>query len=45
MAEKILIVEDEKEIADLLEVYLNNEGYFAFKAECGKDAVSYIENN
>ena len=45
MAEKILIVEDEKEIADLLEVYLINEGYFVMKAECSKDAVLYIENN
>ena len=25
--EKILIVDDEKEIADLVEVYLQNEGY------------------
>ncbi|MDE7278070.1 MAG: DNA-binding response regulator, partial [Lachnospiraceae bacterium] len=27
MAEKILVVDDEKEIADLLEVYLKNDGY------------------
>ena len=27
MSEHILIVDDEKEIADLLEVYLENEGY------------------
>ena len=45
MSEKILIVEDEKEIADLLEVYLANEGYSVLKADCSKDAVSYIENN
>lgn len=45
MAEKILIVEDEKEIADLLEVYLINEGYSVLKTECSKDAVSYIDNN
>ena len=27
MNEKILIVDDEKEIADLIEVYLKNDGY------------------
>lgn len=27
MGEKILIVDDEKEIADLIEVYLKNDGY------------------
>lgn len=28
---KILIVDDEKEIADLIEVYLKNEGYETVK--------------
>ncbi len=41
----ILIVEDEKEIADLLEVYLSNEGYHVLKAECVKDAKESIEKN
>ena len=45
MADTILIVEDEKEIADLLNVYLTNEGYSVLKAECSKDAISYVENN
>lgn len=27
MSEQILIVDDEKEIADLIEVYLKNDGY------------------
>ena len=27
MAENILVVDDEREIADLVEVYLQNEGY------------------
>ena len=30
MNEKILIVDDEKEIADLIEVYLKNDGYTAY---------------
>ena len=30
MNEKILVVDDEKEIADLLEVYLKNDNYKAF---------------
>ena len=28
MPDKILVVDDEVEIADLIEVYLNNENYF-----------------
>ena len=31
MSEKILIVDDEVEIADLIEVYLKNENYTVFK--------------
>lgn len=45
MNEKILIVEDEKEIADLLEVYLKNDGYTVYKCLCGKQALEYIEND
>ena len=40
MSEKILIVDDEKEIADLVEVYLANEGYEVFKFYNGADALS-----
>ncbi len=40
---KILVVDDEKEIADLLEVYLQNDGYIVRKAYCGSDALKYIE--
>ncbi|MBR1597882.1 MAG: VanR-ABDEGLN family response regulator transcription factor [Lachnospiraceae bacterium] len=43
MKEKILIVEDEKEIADLVEVYLINEGYMVIKTECAKAAINEIE--
>ena len=31
MNEKILVVDDEKEIADLLDVYLKNDGYTVYK--------------
>lgn len=33
MNEKILVVDDEKEIADLLEVYLKNDNYIVHKAK------------
>lgn len=39
----ILIVDDEKEITDLLEVYLSSEGYRVFKFYCGQDALDCIE--
>jgi two-component system, OmpR family, response regulator VanR len=35
---KILIVDDEKEIVDLLEVYLSNDGYSVYK--CYKEINS-----
>ena len=31
MSNKILVVDDETEIADLIEVYLKNENYTVFK--------------
>jgi len=39
----VLIVEDEKEIADLLEVYLTNEGYEVHKAGTGKEALDFVK--
>ena len=44
MSEKILIVDDEKEIADLLEVYLKNDGYAVYKFYNGTDALRCIES-
>jgi len=44
MAANILIVDDEKAIADLVEVYLKNENYHIFKFYNGKDALNCIEN-
>ncbi len=43
MSEKILIVDDEHEIADLLEVYLKNEGYIVYKFYSSFDAIKCIE--
>ena len=39
---KILIVDDEKEIADLIEVYLKNEGYETVKCFNGRDALNEV---
>lgn len=42
MNEKIIVVDDEKEIADLIEVYLKNEGYTVFKFYEGRAALDCI---
>ena len=44
MSEQILIVDDEKEIADLIEVYLKNDGYTVHKFYNGMDALKCIES-
>lgn len=44
MNENILIVDDEKEIADLIEVYLRNDGYVTHKFYNGRDALECIES-
>lgn len=41
---KILVVDDEKEIADLIEVYIRNEGYEVKKCYNGSEAELLIEN-
>lgn len=43
VADKILVVDDEKEIADLVTLYLKNENYDVFTFYCGKDALTCIE--
>lgn len=43
MQENILVVDDEKPIADLVEVYLQNEGYKVFKFYTAKQAISCLE--
>lgn len=43
MSENILVVDDEKEIADLIEVYLKNDGYSVYKFYNGVEALKCIE--
>lgn len=43
MSEQILIVDDEKEIADLIEVYLKNDGFTVHKFYSGIEALKCIE--
>lgn len=40
---KILIVDDEKEIRDLVEIYLKSEGYDTVKCNDGEEALEAIE--
>jgi len=44
MNEKILVVDDEKELADLVEFYLKNDGYRVYKFYNGTDALKCIES-
>ena len=43
--EKILIVDDEKEIRDLVEIYLKGEGYKTVKAGDGEEALYALRND
>lgn len=45
MGARILVVDDEKEIADLIDVYLKNDGYAVYKFYNGADALNCIEEN
>ena len=44
MPEKVLVVDDEHDIADLLEVYLQNENYIVYKFYSAREALDCIEN-
>ncbi len=44
MAEKILIVDDEQSIADLVEVYLHNEGFQVCKFNNATEALACVES-
>ncbi len=43
MSDKILVVDDEHDIADLIEVYLQNENYTVFKFYSASEALACIE--
>ena len=43
MVNKILVVDDEKEIRNLIEIYLKNEGYEVKKASNGEEAIKILE--
>ncbi|MGN4125877.1 VanR-ABDEGLN family response regulator transcription factor [Lysinibacillus sphaericus] len=43
MSINILVIDDEKEIADLIEVYLKNENYNVFKFYTAKEALHCID--
>ena len=45
MVYNILVVDDEQSIADLVELYLQNENYHIFKYYCGKDALESLQKN
>ena len=40
----ILVVDDEKEIADLIEIYLKNENYQVYKYYNSKNILKDLEN-
>ena len=44
METNILVVDDEPEIADLVEVYLQSEGFRVFKCGTGTQAMEFVRN-
>lgn len=44
MSMNILVVDDEKEIADVIELYLQNDQYNVYKFYTGQDALDCIKN-
>lgn len=42
--ETILVVDDEKEIRDLIAIYLNNEGYKVIQASDGEEGLDILKN-
>jgi len=43
--QRILVVDDEKEITDLVEIYLKNGGYEVVKFYNGSDALAYLDHH
>ncbi|MEG0004296.1 MAG: response regulator transcription factor [Clostridium sp.] len=44
MAYKVLIIDDEEDIRNLIRIYLENEGYETTLASSGEDGINNIEN-
>ncbi|MDZ7543070.1 response regulator, partial [Clostridium perfringens] len=42
--ERILIVEDDEDIRDILKIYLKSESFEIWEAENGKEAFKLLEN-
>lgn len=45
MPDTVIVVDDEREIADLIGLYLENDGYEVHKALSGAEALSFIEKS
>lgn len=45
MKENILVIDDEEEIAELIEVYLSSEGYNVIKATSAEEGFVVLDNN
>lgn len=45
MNEKILVVDDNDEIRDIVRLYLKNNNFEVFEAKNGKDALDFLKNN
>ena len=43
MKETILVVDDEQSVADMIEIFLENDGYMVHKCYNGKDALKCVE--
>ena len=43
MHNRVLVIDDEKAIADLIELYLRNENYCVFKFYNGQDALAFMD--
>ncbi|QED49881.1 response regulator transcription factor [Cytobacillus dafuensis] len=44
-AEKVLVVDDDQDIREVLNLYLNNEGYIVIMAESGEKALTLFEEH
>lgn len=45
MEEKILIVDDDEEIRNIISIYMKNEGYYPLQAKDGLEAVRLLSDN